>query len=93
MSIPFLVFLAAVGAMVVFAIVTYNRLVSLTQRSQASWSDVDVHLKRRTDLVPNTAILPLRRPVQLEVGARPELAEARHQVRGELQVPKVSFRS
>ena len=53
MSIPFLVFLAAVGAMVVFVIVIYNRLVSLTQRSQASWSDVDMQLKRRTDLVPN----------------------------------------
>ena len=53
MSIPFLVFLAAVGAMVVFVIVTYHRLVSLSQRSQASWSDVDVQLKRRTDLVPN----------------------------------------
>jgi LemA protein len=53
MSIPFLIFLAAVGAIVVFVIVTYNRLVSLSQRSQASWSDVDVQLKRRTDLVPN----------------------------------------
>jgi LemA protein len=53
MSIPFLVFLAAVAAIVVFVIVTYNRLVSLTERSQSSWSDVDVQLKRRTDLVPN----------------------------------------
>jgi len=53
MGIPFLIFLAAVGAIVVFVIVSYNRLVSLTQRSQSSWSDVDVQLKRRTDLVPN----------------------------------------
>ena len=53
MGIPFLVFLAAVGAIVVFVVVSYNRLVSLTQRSQSSWSDVDVQLKRRTDLVPN----------------------------------------
>jgi LemA protein len=48
-----LIFLAAIGAIVVFVIVSYNRLVSLTQRSQSSWSDVDVQLKRRTDLVPN----------------------------------------
>ena len=48
MSIPFMIFLAAVGAIVVFAIVSYNRLVSLTQRTQSSWSDVDVQLKRRT---------------------------------------------
>src|SRR5262244_303359 len=53
MGIPFMIFLAAVGVIVVFIIVSYNRLVSLTQRSQASWSDVDVQLKRRTDLVPN----------------------------------------
>ena len=31
MSIPFMIFLAAVGAVVMFVIVTYNRLVSLTQ--------------------------------------------------------------
>jgi LemA protein len=53
MGIPFLVFLAAVGAIVVLVVVSYNRLVSLTQRSQSSWADVDVQLKRRTDLVPN----------------------------------------
>ena len=53
MGIPFMIFLAAVGAIVVLIIVSYNRLVSLTQRSQSSWSDVDVQLKRRTDLVPN----------------------------------------
>ncbi len=53
MGIPFMIFLAAVGAIVVFIIVSYNRLVSLTQRSQSAWSDVDVQLKRRTDLVPN----------------------------------------
>jgi LemA protein len=53
MGIPFMIFLAAVGAIVVFIVVSYNRLVSLTQRSQSAWSDVDVQLKRRTDLVPN----------------------------------------
>ncbi len=53
MGIPFMIFLAMVGAIVVFVIVSYNRLVSLAQRSQSAWSDVDVQLKRRTDLVPN----------------------------------------
>jgi LemA protein len=53
MGIPFMIFLAAIGTIVVFIIVSYNRLVSLTQRSQSAWSDVDVQLKRRTDLVPN----------------------------------------
>ena len=53
MGVPMVIFLAAVGAMVVFTIVSYHRLVSLTQRSQSAWSEVDVQLKRRTDLVPN----------------------------------------
>jgi LemA protein len=53
MGIPFMIFLAAAGATVVFVVVSYNRLVSLTQRSQSAWSDVDVQLKRRTGLVSN----------------------------------------
>ena len=53
MSLAFLIFLAAVVAIVVFVIVSYNRLVSLVQRTQSAWSDVDVQLKRRTGLVPN----------------------------------------
>lgn len=53
MTIGGAVFLAALGLVVVLAIVTYNRLVGLDQRSQAAWSDIDVQLKRRTDLVPN----------------------------------------
>ncbi|MFL5508847.1 MAG: LemA family protein [Gemmatimonadaceae bacterium] len=31
----------------------YNRLVALRVRSQNAWSDIDVQLKRRADLVPN----------------------------------------
>jgi LemA protein len=46
-------FLAVLALVVWFAVVTYNRLVGLRQRSEAAWSDIDVQLKRRTDLVPN----------------------------------------
>lgn len=37
----------------VFLIVTYNNLVRLRQRVQNAWSQVDVQLKRRYDLIPN----------------------------------------
>jgi LemA protein len=47
------IFLTVVVAVIFFAVVTYNRFVGLRQRSQAAWSDIDVQLKRRTDLVPN----------------------------------------
>lgn len=47
------IFVAVIAVLVGGAIVTYNRLVGLRQRSQEAWSDIDVQLKRRTDLVPN----------------------------------------
>lgn len=47
------IFLAIIVALVGLGIATYNRLVGLRQRSQEAWSDIDVQLKRRTDLVPN----------------------------------------
>jgi LemA protein len=33
--------------------VTYNGLVSLKNRTDEAWSDIDVQLKRRHDLIPN----------------------------------------
>lgn len=36
-----------------WAVVTYNRLVSLRVRTDNAWSDIDVQLKRRHDLIPN----------------------------------------
>lgn len=44
----------AVGVLVAFLIVgMYNRLVKLRVTAQNAWSDIDVALKRRADLVPN----------------------------------------
>jgi LemA protein len=45
-----------VGILVVVVlaiIVIYNGLVSLRVRAENAWADIDVQLKRRTDLVPN----------------------------------------
>lgn len=38
---------------VVWMIATYNRLVSLRQQTMNAWSQIDVQLKRRYDLIPN----------------------------------------
>ena len=38
---------------VLFFIFTYNRLVVLKNRVKEAWSDIDVQLKRRHDLIPN----------------------------------------
>ncbi|MFZ2205148.1 MAG: LemA family protein [Minisyncoccia bacterium] len=41
------------GLLVLFAIVSFNGLVSLRNRAHEAWSDIDVQLKRRYDLIPN----------------------------------------
>ena len=40
-------------ALIILFISLHNRLVALRVRSQNAWSDIDVQLKRRADLVPN----------------------------------------
>ena len=42
----------AVGALA-WALLIYNRLVALGKRAEGAWSDIDVQLKRRHDLVGN----------------------------------------
>lgn len=37
----------------IFVIVTYNSLIHLKQKVKEAWSDIEVQLKRRTDLIPN----------------------------------------
>ncbi|MEX2128885.1 MAG: LemA family protein [Xanthobacteraceae bacterium] len=47
------IILIAAAAIVLYAILIYNRLVSTRQMANEAWSGVDVQLKRRSDLVPN----------------------------------------
>ena len=49
----FLVLLAILAALVVGAIAIYNRIITLENRYQNAWSQIDVQLKRRNDLIPN----------------------------------------
>src|SRR5438552_3718867 len=42
-----------IGAAVVWAIATYNGLVTLRNQVQNGWKQIDVQLKRRHDLIPN----------------------------------------
>ena len=41
------------GLIVLWAIVTYNRMIVLRNRIDNAWSQVDVQLRRRYDLIPN----------------------------------------
>ena len=45
--------LGVVVVVIVWAIVVFNGLVQLSVRADGAWSDIDVQLKRRYDLIPN----------------------------------------
>ncbi len=53
MSLGLIILLVIVAAIVFYLIATYNGLVGLRVRADSSWSDIDVQLKRRHDLIPN----------------------------------------
>jgi len=47
------VFLGLLVAAIVFFVTIYNALVQLRNRVKNAWSQIDVQLKRRHDLIPN----------------------------------------
>ena len=49
----YLVLSAMLALLVVSAILIYNRLVKLRARVNNGWSQIDVQLRRRYDLIPN----------------------------------------
>jgi LemA protein len=48
-----LIFLAILVVIVILLVGMYNSLVQLRVRADNAWSDIDVQLKRRHDLIPN----------------------------------------
>jgi LemA protein len=49
----FWILLIVIFLVIVFVISMYNGLVQLRVRADNAWSDIDVQLKRRHDLIPN----------------------------------------
>jgi LemA protein len=48
-----LIVLAILAVLVLIVVAMYNGLVRLNVQASNAWSDIDVQLKRRTDLIPN----------------------------------------
>ena len=42
-----------IAVIVIWFVMTYNRFVSLRNRGEEGWADIEVQLKRRYDLIPN----------------------------------------
>ncbi len=47
------ILLGLLAVMVLWIIAVYNGLITLKNRTDEAWSDIDVQLKRRYDLIPN----------------------------------------
>jgi len=50
---PLMIFLIIVAVLFLIAVGMYNGLISLRNRCDNAWAQVDVQLKRRYDLIPN----------------------------------------
>ena len=49
----YLYILIAVVVVLSYLVLVYNGLITLKNRTKEAWSDIDVQLKRRYDLIPN----------------------------------------
>jgi LemA protein len=53
MTVVLIVIVALIVIAVIYTIATYNSLIRLQNRADEGFSDIDVQLKRRHDLIPN----------------------------------------
>jgi LemA protein len=51
--IALLIVLGLIAILVIWAVITFNGVVKLRNRVDNAWSQIDVQLKRRYDLIPN----------------------------------------
>jgi LemA protein len=71
-------FLVLIVAGAAWAVWTYNRLVTLRNRVQNAWKQIDVQLKRRHDLIPNL-VSTVRGAMEFERDTLERVIAARNQ--------------
>jgi len=76
-----LIILIIFAVIVFWIILTYNRLVTLRNRTKEAWSDIDVQLKRRYDLIPNL-VETVKGYASHEKGVFEKVTEARTRAMG-----------
>ncbi len=70
------ILLGIVGAVIIYGIVVYNRLVKARQLVQEGWSGIDVQLKKRANLIPNL-VAAVKGYMQHERGLLEKVTELR----------------
>ena len=79
--IPIVVVLGLLGLPILFVIGIYNALIKLRNQVKNAWSQIDVQLKRRHDLIPNL-IETAKGYMQHERETFEEITKARSQAMG-----------
>jgi len=81
MGILAIVTLGVIGSLLLWGILLYNGLIKLKNRVDEAWSDIDVQLKRRYDLIPNL-IETVKGYAKHEKGVLESVTEARTRAMG-----------
>ncbi len=75
------IILGILAVVIITVIAIYNGLVTLTQRVKEAWSDIDVQLKRRYDLIPNL-VNTVKGSSNFETSTLEKVVEARAKAMG-----------
>ena len=73
------IIIAIIVVLVIFVIASYNGLVNSRMQTKEAWSQIDVQLKRRNDLLPNL-IETVKGYAKYEGSTLEKVAELRNQV-------------
>jgi LemA protein len=71
------IFLGVSAALILWIVVSYNRLISLKNQTVNGWKQIDVQLKRRYDLIPNL-VETVKGAMKFEQNTLTKVIEARN---------------
>ena len=87
--IPLIIVVAVIVVLVAFVIGIYNALIRLRNQVDNAWSQIDVQLKRRHDLIPNL-VETAKGYMKHERGTFEAITEARSKAMGARNVSEAS---
>jgi LemA protein len=87
--IPLIIVVVVIGVLIVFVVGIYNALIRLRNQVDNAWSQIDVQLKRRHDLIPNL-VETAKGYMEHERGTFEAITEARSKAMGARNVSEAS---